>query len=60
MSLLIELHNIAKKDMPKVHGHNFVAKHATRAGAGAHADKKGEKAARSRQKREWKRDVHHD
>ena len=36
---------------------NFVAKNAQRSGAGTHVDKKGKKAPRNRQKREWKREV---
>lgn len=59
MSLLQEVHKIMK-DMPKLHDHNFVAKHAQRAGAGAHKDKTGPKAARNRQKKEWKKDISHD
>ena len=36
---------------------NFVAKHMQRTGAGRHEDKKGKKAKRERQKREWKRET---
>lgn len=37
---------------------NYVAKYATnKSGAGAHKPKKGEKAPRNRQKREWKKDI---
>jgi len=37
---------------------NFVAKHArNKTGGGAHKPKKGEKASRERQKRQWKRDI---
>ena len=37
---------------------NFVAKHArNKTGGGAHKPKKGEKASRVRQKRQWKRDI---
>ena len=36
---------------------NFVAKNAVnKSGAGAHKDKKGEKASRERQKKQWKRE----
>lgn len=59
MSLLQEVHKIMK-DMPKLRDHNFVAKHAQRVGAGVHKDKTGPNAPRHRQKREWKKEVHHD
>ncbi len=40
---------------------NFVAKHAqNKSGAGRHVAKKGEKAPRVRQKRQWKRDIHRE
>lgn len=56
MSMLTEIHKIMK-DMPKARDRNFVAKHATRGGAGAHKDKDGPLAARVRQKRAWKKEV---
>ena len=43
------------KDLPK--RRNFVAKHAHTGGAGKHTAKKGEKAPRVRQKRDWKKDI---
>lgn len=45
------------KDKPKVHDHNFVAKHAKRGGAGVHAEKTGPQASRARQKKEWKKEI---
>lgn len=45
------------KHAPKVHDHNFVAKHAKRGGAGAHADKTGQHASRARQKKQWKKEI---
>jgi hypothetical protein len=36
---------------------NFVAKHAKRAGAGVHKAKNGNKAARNRQKQDWRKEV---
>ena len=48
------------KDLPKPEERNFVAKHAQRAGAGAHKDKKGPHAPRNRQKKEWKKEIHND
>lgn len=56
MKLLVEIHKMMK-DAPKLRDHNFVAKHAKRGGAGAHADKKGPHASRDRQKRQWKKDI---
>jgi len=41
-------------ELPQVR--NFVAKNAQRAGAGAHADKKGKHANRQRQKKQWKKE----
>lgn len=60
MSLLVEIHNIMKRDMPKPHERNFVAKYAKRAGAGVHKDKAGSNAPRNRQKQQWKREISHD
>jgi alcohol dehydrogenase class IV len=57
MSLLQEVHKMMKNmEMPKLHDRNFVAKHAQRAGAGVHKDKKGPNAPRHRQKQQWKRE----
>ena len=56
MSLLVEIHKIMKMNMPKLRDHNFVAKHATRAGAGVHKDKVGPRAPRHRQKQQWRRE----
>ena len=45
-------------DVPEVSRNNFAAKHSVnKSGAGAHVPKKGEKAPRERQKREWKNDI---
>lgn len=51
--LLLEL-----KDLPK--RRNFVAKHAHTGGAGKHVAKKGQKAPRVRQKRDWKKDIRNE
>ncbi len=56
MKLLIEIHKIAK-ELPKLRDRNFVAKHAKRGGAGAHADKTGPHAPRSRQTQQWKKEI---
>jgi len=49
-----------KKNKDQSKTRNFVAKHAMqKSGAGRHVDKKGQKAPRVRQKREWKKDVQH-
>jgi len=46
------------KELKPVTPRNFVAKHARNtSGAGRHVAKKGEKAPRVRQKRQWKRDI---
>jgi len=43
-----------ESELPKTR--NFVAKNAmSKSGAGAHEDKKGKKASRERQKRDWKK-----
>lgn len=60
MSLLLELHKLMKKNMPKVRDHNFVAKHAQSSGAGVHKDKDGTRAPRSHQKRAWKKEINND
>lgn len=60
MSLLAEIYKIGKKKAPKVRDHNFVAKHAQSSGAGVHADKNGPRAPRSKQKQEWKKEIHND
>jgi hypothetical protein len=59
MKLLVEIHKLSK-NLPKVHDHNFVAKHAKRSGAGAHAEKSGKHAPRHRQKQQWKKEIHND
>lgn len=59
MSLLTEIYKMTK-DMPKLRDHNFVAKHAPRAGAGVHKDKTGPNAPRNRQKKEWKKEISHE
>lgn len=56
MKLLVEIHKMTK-DLPKVRDRNFVAKHAKRGGAGAHADKTGQQASRARQRQEWKKEA---
>ena len=70
MSLLKELITEGKKrrkkvvakptgvDVPDTAKNNFAAKHSvSKSGAGAHVPKKGEKAPRERQKRDWKKDA---
>lgn len=58
MSLLTEIHKMMKlSDMPKARDRNFVAKHATRSGAGVHQDKTGPNAPRHRQKQQWKKEI---
>jgi hypothetical protein len=49
--------NLSKQKVQKI-VQNLVAKHSRNmTGAGAHTDKKGEKAPRVRQKREWKKEL---
>ena len=44
--------------VPSNGNNNFAAKHSVnKSGAGAHVAKRGEKAPRERQKREWKKDI---
>ena len=68
MSLLKELITEGKRrkavskpsgvDVPEAGKNNFAAKHSVnKSGAGAHVPKKGEKAPRERQKRDWKKDA---
>ena len=45
-------------EVPSTGNNNFAAKHSVnKSGAGAHVPKKGEKAPRERQKRDWKKDI---
>ena len=45
-------------DVPDTANNNLAAKHSVnKSGAGAHVPKKGEKAPRNRQKRDWKKDA---
>jgi len=48
-------------DVPYNANNNLAAKHSVnKSGAGAHVAKKGEKAPRNRQKRDWKKEASRD
>ena len=47
---------IKKQDVQTVR--NLTFKHMLTTGTGTHADKSGDRASRSRQKRKWKKQVH--
>lgn len=55
--LVKDLFEMAKQKKSKQAINNYVAKNMPTTGAGRHKDKKGEKASRQTQKKEWKKEA---